>query len=299
MARQLQTLLTGGDFFEGPRWRRGRWWVSDFYQQAVYSVTPDGEAEKVLDVPEQPSGLGWLPDGSLLVVSMRDRRLLRRWPDGQVTTHADLSDHAPWHCNDMVVDAHGRAWVGNFGFDMMGGADPVTTCLLRVDPDGTVTQVADGLAFPNGAVITPDGSTLIIGETLAGRLTAFTIRQGGTLADRRVHAQFSPAPPLTTVKEMSAALTFAPDGCCLDAKEHIWVADGLGGGCLRIAPGGEIAETIDAPTGQRIFACMLGGSDGRTLLLCCAPDSSERRRRGAGEASLMTCDVDTPHAGYP
>ncbi len=299
MTHRLHTLLTGGDFFEGPRWRRGRWWVSDFYRQAVYTVTPNGESEKVLDVPEQPSGLGWMPDGSLLVVSMRDRRLLRQWPDGQVTTHADLAEHAPWHCNDMVVDGHGRAWVGNFGFDMMSGADPVTTCLLRVDPDGSVTEVADGLAFPNGMVISPDGRALVVCESMAGRLTEFTIGQDGALSDRRVHAQLGKAPPLTTAKETTAGLTVAPDGCCLDAREHIWVADARGGGCMRVVPGGEIAETIEPPEGQSFFACMLGGPEGRTLLLCSAPDSSERRRKGTGEASLLTCEVDTPHAGYP
>ncbi len=299
MSHRLRTLVTGGDFFEGPRWRQGRWWVSDFYRHAVYAVTPEGETEQVLDVPEQPSGLGWLPDGSLLVVSMRDRRLLRRWPDGSVTTHADLSDHAPWHCNDMVVDGHGRAWVGNFGFDLMNGADPATTCLLRVDADGGITVAADELAFPNGTVITPDGRTLIVGESMAGRLTAFTINQAGDLVDRRIHAQLGAAPPLTTAQEVMAGLTVVPDGCCLDAKDHLWVADALGSGCLRVAPGGEIAETIEPPEGQSIFACMLGGPEGRTLLLCCAPDSSEHRRKGAGEASLVTCEVDTPHAGYP
>ncbi|MFV8834445.1 SMP-30/gluconolactonase/LRE family protein [Aquisalimonas sp.] len=298
MTRQARTLLTGGAFFEGPRWRDGQWWVSDFYRHGVYTVTPEGTATRILDVPAQPSGLGWMPDGSLLVVSMGDRRLLRRWPDGSVTPHADLSDHAAWHCNDMVVDAQGRAWVGNFGFDLMQGADPATTGLLRVDPDGGIARVADDLAFPNGMAITPDGATLLVGETFRGRYTAFTINADGSLSDRRTWAQLGPEPALTTRRAVTEQLETAPDGCCLDAEGCLWVADAMGQRCLRVAPGGTIVDTVTAD-GQGVFACMLGGADGRTLLLCCAPDSSERRRRAALEATLMTCTVDIPHAGLP
>ena len=139
--RELTTLLEGGAFFEGPRWRDGRWWVSDFYRGTVSTVTPDGEEQIVLEVPEQPSGLGWMPDGSLLVVSRKDFRVLRRTPDGEVTEHADLSGMAAGHLNDMVVDASGRAYVGNFGFDLMSGADPSSTDLIRIDPDGTVSAI--------------------------------------------------------------------------------------------------------------------------------------------------------------
>lgn len=298
MTRQTQTLLTGGAFFEGPRWRDGRWWVSDFYRHAVYTVSPEGDSTRVMDVPAQPSGLGWMPDGSLVVVSMADRRLLRRWPDGSVTTHADLSAHAAWHCNDMVVDALGRAWVGNFGFDLMQGADPATTGLIRVDPDGQVTPVADDLAFPNGMAITPDGTTLLVGETFRGRYTAFTIRADGALTERRTWVQIGPEPSLSTRSEVTAQLEMAPDGCCLDAEGCLWVADAMGQRCIRVAPGGAITDTVTAH-GQGIFACMLGGNDGRTLLMCCAPDSSERRRSAAREATLVTCDVDVPHAGLP
>jgi hypothetical protein len=184
--RTLTTLLEGGSFFEGPRWQDGRWWVSDFYRGLVQAVDPDGRAEEVMQVPEAPSGLGWLPDGSLLVVSMANRRVLRRSPDGEVTVHADLADRVEFALNDMVVDAQGRAYVGNFGFDLMNGGFPATTSLFRVDPDGSVTEVADGMMFPNGSVITPDGGTLIVGETGAGRYSAFTIAEDGSLSDRRV-----------------------------------------------------------------------------------------------------------------
>ena len=156
-ARELTTLLEGGAFFEGPRWRDGRWWVSDFYGHTVMTVDPDGSDATVMSVEQQPSGLGWMPDGSLLVVSMKDHRVLRRGPTGEVSVHADLSEQCAGHLNDMVVDGRGRAYVGEFGFDLMGFADPAPGKLMRVDPDGAVSVLDDELMFPNGSVITPDG----------------------------------------------------------------------------------------------------------------------------------------------
>ena len=135
--RALRTLVEGGAYFEGPRWHEGRWWVSDFYRYGVFAITPDGDAEQVLEVEGQPSGLGWMPDGSLLVVSMREHRLLRRAPDGEVSVHADLTEHCGGHLNDLLVDGTGRAYTGNFGFDIMNFADPAATSLVRVEPDGS------------------------------------------------------------------------------------------------------------------------------------------------------------------
>lgn len=299
MARRLHTLLTGGAFFESPRWYRDRWWVSDFYRQAVFTVEPGGRAEPVMTVEGQPSGLGWMPDGSLLVVSMRDRRVLRRAPDGGVTEHADVSELCGGHLNDMVVDRRGRAYAGNFGFDLMGGADPAPAALIRVDPDGAASIAAEDLAFPNGSVITPDGRTLIVGETAGSRYTAFTIRADGSLAERRTWAQVAPAPRLTTFAETLAALRFGPDGCALDAEGHVWSADEVGARCVRLAPGGAIVDEIAAPDGLDCFACMLGGEDGRTLLICAAPDFAEANRIGAEDAVLFTTTVEVPHAGLP
>jgi sugar lactone lactonase YvrE len=280
----VQTLLEGGAFFEGPRWREGRWWVSDFYRRTVSTVDADGREQVVMEVEGQPSGLGWMPDGSLLVVSQRDFKILRRSPEGEASEHADLSGVVAHPLNDMVVDAQGRAYVGNFGFDLMARADPAPTELIRVDPDGAAEVAADGLMFPNGTVITPDGAELIVGETFGGRYTAFTIGDGGALTDRRVWAEIE---------------GYAPDGCALDAEGHIWSADGVGGRAARIAPGGEIVEEVHAPDGLGVFACMLGGDDGRTLLLCAAPDFLEHRRRDKREAVLLTTTVDVPHAGLP
>src|SRR4051794_39133726 len=187
--RPMETLLEGGAFFEGPRWHEGRWWVSDFYRRTVSTVDADGREEVVLEVPGSPSGTGWMPDGSMLIVSREDRRILRRSPDGDVTEHADLSGFTSLHLNDMVVDAQGRAYVGHFGFDLMARADPAPAELIRVDPDGSAEIAADGLMFPNGTVITPDGATLIVGETFGGRYTAFTVAADGSLTDRRAWAE--------------------------------------------------------------------------------------------------------------
>jgi sugar lactone lactonase YvrE len=292
-------LLEGGAFFESPRWHDGRWWVSDFYREAVYTVSADGTEQRVLEVEHQPSGLGWLPDGSLLVVSMKNQRLLRRDADGNVTVYADLSAYTDSSLNDMVVDAGGRAWVGCFGFDLMAFADPQVAPLMRVDPDGTVAVVAEDLMFPNGSVITPDGTTLIVGETAGCRYTAFTIAADGSLADRRVWAQLAPSPALAPFQEMIPQITVGPDGCTLDAAGHIWSADEAGRRCIRVAPGGAIVDQIGMPDGLSCFACALGGDDGRTLLLCAAPDFLEGNRRQSHEAVLLQTAVDVGHAGRP
>lgn len=300
MARfALHALLEGGSFFESPRWRDGSWWLSDFYRHLVLSVSPDGTAREVLEVEQQPSGLGWMPDGSMLVVSMRDRRILRWSLEAGVSEHADVSEYCGGHLNDMVVDAHGRAYAGNFGFDLMGSSDPVPANLIRIDPDGSASIAAEGLLFPNGSVITPDGTTLIVGETAGARYTSFTINNDGSLSDRRVWAQIAPTPAVTSLAETLGNLRFGPDGCGLDAENHIWCADEVNARCVRIAPGGQIVEEIPAPEGLDFFACMLGGEDGRTLLMCAAPDFAEHNRAAAREAVLLTTTVDVPHAGLP
>jgi sugar lactone lactonase YvrE len=284
--RSLEVLVGTGSFYEAPRWHEDRWWVSDLYRHSVLAITPEGVQRAVLTVDHQPSGLGWLPDGAMLVVSMKDRRLLRRTAAGPVEEVADLTGLASGHLNDMVVDQQGRAWIGNFGFDLMGGERPAPANLIRVDPDGMASVVADEMRFPNGSVVTPDGRTLIVGESGASRYTAFTIVDDGSLTDRRVWAHLS-----------DPAIT--PDGCCLDAEGHIWAADAFGNRCVRVAEGGAVVEEIPAPDGLGVYACMLGSEDGRTLLMCCAPGFQEKDRASANDASLITVEVEVPHAGCP
>jgi len=263
----------------------------------VYSAAEDGSDLRVeAEVPQQPSGLGWLPDGRLLIVSMRDARVLRREPDGSLVCHADVSGHVNGLLNDMVVDSRGRAFVGEFGFDLMGGTDLKPGSVLRVDPDGTVTRAADDLWFPNGSVITP-GGTLLVDETFGNRVTAFDIADDGTLTNRRTWAKFGELPAERELGKMLPQIVIAPDGCCLDADAQLWIADGLSGRVIRVRQGGEITEEIPAGTG--VFACMLGGSDGRTLFACTAPDFAEEARKNAREASLVAARVDTPRAGLP
>jgi sugar lactone lactonase YvrE len=298
MARTFTTLAEGGTYFECPRWHDGRWWASDFYRHTVFTYDADGREEPVLEVEGQPSGLGWMPDGDLLVVSMKDRRVLRRAANGSVSEHADVSALTSGHLNDMIVDREGRAYAGNFGFDLMGGGQPATASLVRIDPDGRATTAAEDLWFPNGMVITDDG-TLVVAETFGARFTAFTIEADGALADRRVWAQVEATPEASDTETMLAAVTFAPDGCALDAEGHIWAANALGGVLCRVAPGGEIVEEAGMPDGLGVFACGLGGEDGRTLVACAAPDFDEAARSAAREARLVMTTVDVPRAGLP
>ena len=297
MSRDVSVVVSDMSYLECPRWHEGRIWFVDFYLHQVFSAAEDGADLRVeAEVPQQPSGLGWLPDGRMLVVSMRDATLLRREPDGSLVVHADLSAHVGGHPNDMVVDAGGRAFVGNFGFDLMAGAPIEPTCLLRVDPDGTVTQVADDLWFPNGSVIT-DAGVLMVDETFGNRVTAFDIADDGSLTNRRVWAEFGPLPSSREIVEALPGAVAAPDGCCLDAEGAMWIADALNGRVIRVVDGGEIVEQIE--TGSGVFACMLGGADGRTLYLCAAPDFDVHARSAAREARLLSVRVDVARAGRP
>lgn len=295
-ARELTVVLDGYSYLECPRWHDGRLWVSDFYINKVVATDGRGGTEVVAEVPGQPSGLGFLPDGRALIVSMRDHRVLVREQTGALTEHADLSGAVSGILNDMVVDERGRAFVGNFGFDLMGGAALRHTTLTRVDADGTVTTAADDLGFPNGMVILP-GGVLVVAETFAGRLTAFDIGEDGELENRRVWAQFGDPPRTDDVGEAVQSLQVGPDGICADADGAIWVADALHHRVLRVAEGGTILDEI--PTGTGVFACMLGGDDGRTLFLCAAPSFPEHERRPVREAQLLAVRVEVPHAGLP
>ena len=281
MTLRTKVLLEGLTFGEGPRWHENKLWFSDFYTYRVMTVDLDGKAETVVQVPGVPSGLGWLPDGRLLIVSMMDRKLLCL--DGSnLVEFADLSSLATGPCNDMVVDSQGRAYIGHFGFDLFSNEKFKPASVILVTPDGESRVAAEDMIFPNGSVITPDGLTYIVAETFARRLTAFDIEPDGSLTGRRVWAQLDE-------REM-------PDGICLDAEGAVWASIVSSNEVIRIKEGGEITESVKVSTGA--VACMLGGPDRRTLFVMTAessrPDTAEKR---TGRVEMV--EVEIPGAGLP
>ena len=283
-------LVDGLYFGEGPRWHEGRLWFSDFYAHAIKSIDEAGAMRIELELDDQPSGLGWLPDGRLLVVAMKERAVRRLDPDGLVL-HADISALTAHLCNDMVVDAQGSAWVGNFGFDLDAdlkarglevlGDHPVAN-LVRVDADGTVHLAARDMHFPNGSVITADGKTLIVAETLAGCLTSFTINDDKSLADRRVWASLE---------------GMGPDGICLNEDNQVWVANALAPEVVLVAEGGEIVQRV--ATSQPCYACMLGGEDAKTLFAVTAASSDAETVSATKTGKIETIRVTAARAGWP
>jgi sugar lactone lactonase YvrE len=282
MAATPKVLLDGLIFPEGPRWHDGALYFSDMHGSVVWRLTPKGEASKVQEFSGHVSGLGWRPDGTMLVVSMDDRRLLRLTPRGPETA-ADLSTLVLNPINDMVVDRKGRAYIGGFGFNLFKGEEPRATVLLRVDPDGDVRVAASDLQFPNGMVITPDGKTLIVAETLGARLTAFEIEPDGALGRRRVFA---------------AIEGLTPDGICLDAEGAVWVAWPGSNKIIRVREGGKIAETIPLP-GRHSYACMLGGADRRDLYICTALGHMPEDLAKGHSGKIEVVRVDISGAGLP
>ena len=296
--RELRTVADGMTYTEGPRWHDGQLYFVDFYTYAVYRVSKAGEVEKMLDVPQQPSGLGWLPDGRMLVVSMKDRRILRVEEDGSVVEHADIYDKCTGHANDMVVAPNGDAYVGNFGFDLMGGAGHEHAAVVLVRPDGSSQIVVDGLSFPNGMVITPDQKTLIVNELFGNRISKFVINDDGSLGPRQDFANFGDLGDEPDVAKRLEAAAIKPDGLALDAEGAVWFADTINQRAVRMADGGEILDIVEtAPEG--IFAVGLGGEDGHTLFLSAAPDWDEGARSAAREGRMLATEVDVPHAGTP
>jgi len=279
---ELQTLMTGLAFGESPRWHDDRLWFSDWGAQEVIAVDLKGKSEVITRIQSFPFCIDFLPDGRLLVVSARDQLLLRMEPDGSLVTHANLtslSDH-PW--NEIVVDGRGNAYLNNIGFDFPGG-EFATGIIALVTPDGSTRQVADGVAFPNGMVVTPDNATLILAESYGKRLTAFDIAADGGLSNRRVWADLGDG---------------APDGICLDAVNAIWYGDVPNKRCVRVREGGEVLQTIDLDRG--CFACALGGADKRTLFLVATEWSGTTSMAGgARTGQVLVVEAPAPGVGWP
>lgn len=296
--RELRVIADGFTYTEGPRWHDGELYFVDFYTHTVNKVDAKGAVTQICTVEAQPSGLGWLPDGRMLVVSMKDRRVLRMEVDGSLLEHADISALTTGHANDMVVAPNGNAYVGDFGFDLMGGADHEFARVTLVRPDGSTQTVAEHLSFPNGMVITPDEKTLIVNELFGNRVSAFDINEDGTLGPRRDFASYGDPGEESNWEKRIADATIVPDGLTLDAEGAIWVADCVHQRAARIAEGGKILDEVStAPNG--VFAVALGGDDGKTLFLSVAPDFDEAKRSAAREAFVAATEVDVPHAGTP
>ena len=279
----LRTLMTGLVLGESPRWHDGRLWFCDWGAHEVVAVDLDGRSEVVVRVPSFPFCIDWLPDGRLLILSGSDRLLLRLEPDGALVTHADLAGlcDRPW--NEIVVAGRGNVYLNSIGFDMMAGEDPSPGILAVVTPDGSARQVADDVAFPNGMAVTPDGSTLILAESHASRLTAFDIEDDGGLSNRRVWADLDAA---------------APDGICLDDEGAVWYADVPNKRCVRMREGGKVLQTVDLDRG--CFSCALGGADGRTLFMTAAHwHGPESAADGTRTGQVLAMEAPSPGAHRP
>lgn len=280
----VEVLHDGLAFGEGPRYRDGALYFSDMHAHQVLRYTPGasqntGKAEVILELDDEPSGLGWLPNGNLLVVAMSGKSVLR-WDGQQLDVWADLSELAPGQCNDMVVTPKGAAYVGNFGYDMHAGEKLRPTHLIYISPEGAARLCADDLMFPNGTVITPDGNTLIVAETFGGRLTSYNIGNDGSLSDRELWADL----PEGAV----------PDGICLDDAGGVWVASPTTNDCLRIEQGGNVSHRVALDRGA--FACMLGGTD---LYILAARSSTPGKCKQELAGQLLRVPAPYAGAGYP
>jgi sugar lactone lactonase YvrE len=276
------TLASGLAFGEGPRWHQDHLWLSDMHAHEVLKVSTDGTLTTVVTVENQPSGLGWLPNGDLLIVSMANRQLLR-WDGAELTVHAKLNKFAAFYCNDMVVDATGRAYVGSFGFDLVAGESPRPADLLCVEPDGSVRVAAEQLLFANGTVITADGRTLIVAETFGARLSAFDIDPAGNLSNRQIWADLPDGA--------------VPDGICLDEAGGIWSASPTTNECLRQIEGGQVTHRIALDQGA--YACMLGGESGDTLFILTAASSNPEECIATRSGKIEVYQAPHARAGLP
>lgn len=277
----ITPLVTGLSFLEGPRWRGDALYVSDMHGDAVLRVGADGTVATVVELA-QPSGLGWLPDGTLLVSAMPTRQVMR-WDGTTLRVHADLSALAPHEINDMVVDRNGHAFVGQFGYDLRGGGTSAPAALLRVDPDGSVHEAAPDLRMANGMAIANDDRTLVVAESSGKCLVAFDVADDGTLSGRRLWAE----------------LPDHPDGICLDAEDGVWIAAPVTDRFVRVVEGGEVTDVVETP-GRHGIACALGGPDGRTLFMLTSTTHGARDdSRAAMTAAIETTTVRVPGAERP
>jgi sugar lactone lactonase YvrE len=275
---ETHVLMTGLGLGESPRWRDGRLWFADWVAQELIALDLEGKSEVITHVRSLPFSIDWLPNGTMLITS--GRKVLRMEPDGSLVTHVDLNELSDNGWNEIVVDGRGNTYVNNICFDFMGGGEFAPGIIAVIASDGSVREVADGIAFPNGMAVTPDNATLIIAESFAGRLSAFDIDDDGTLSNRRVWAE----------------LGEGGDGICLDAEGAVWTPAMKA--CLRVSEGGEILQRIELD--RFCFACMLGGGDGKTLFMMAADWSGTGNvGKGPRTGQVLTAEAPAPHAGRP
>ncbi|MBN1799934.1 MAG: SMP-30/gluconolactonase/LRE family protein [Candidatus Lokiarchaeota archaeon] len=289
METKTNIIIDDLGFPEGPRWRNNKLWFSDFRMKRVMTLNLKGHLEHIVKVSGQPSGLGWHPDGDLLVVSMVDRCLLK-FNGTNLKVFSDLSKLASSYCNDMVVSKEGNAYIGNFGHVLF--QEPFRPAeLILVTPNGEAKIVARDLAFPNGSVITADGKTLIVAETLAARLTAFDINSDGTLKNRRIWAKFDDLGVITDQRQLSQRIV--PDGICLNAEGSIWIASpNIKNQLVCTREGGDIVRIMELK--RTPYACMLGGTDRKTLYI-----ATSRMDSIGNLGCIEILQVDIPGDGFP
>ena len=279
---EQRPIAAGLRFAEAPRWHSGALWFSDVHAYALKRVADGAAVETIASVPGRPAGLGTLPDGRLLMATALDRKLWSVAADGTVSAQADLSAIATGLLNDMVVSGNGDAYVGDTGFNMSAGEKPRPGRLIHWRAGAPASVVAEDLVFPNGCVVAPDGSHLLIAETMAHRITRFEIASDGSLGAR------SPF----------ASLDSPPDGMCMDADGALWVALPLQGKFVRITQDGRIARSVSS-TAPFAVSCALGGPGRQTLLLCSAYTDLDRLARGDTTARIDALEVERPGAGWP
>jgi sugar lactone lactonase YvrE len=278
---QASEIVGGLAFPEGPRWHENSFWFTDQHDASVYHLTTEGELTRYATTDDRPGGLGWLPDGSLLVVYMTQRRLMRR-VESNWEEYADLSSLASYHCNDFVVDHRGVVFAGNFGEPIMPGRPMAPAELIRVDPSGQAEVVSRDLVFPNGSAITEDGHSLLVAETFAHRISRFALDSESRITGHDIWADLGAA---------------TPDGICLDTEDALWVASPFTHEVLRVAEGGDLlgrCQTLGTP-----YACMLGDEDRQTLYICTSEtdDPAEAARIKSGR--IESVQVDVPGCGLP
>ncbi len=292
----VRTVVDGLWFAEGPRWHEAALWCSDLRGHRVLRVDVRDldrpQVETILEVGDDDlSGIGWLPDGRLLIVGMRRNVVYRLEINGTVAVHVDLAAVARGVVNDMIVADDGTAYVGDMGMDpddLSAGISPGQ--LFKIDPDGTLMVVADDLGAPNGPALSADGRTLLIAESSAFRLSMFDVEADGSLSGRH---EFATVPPPTD------GLGFAPpDGICLDTDGAAWVADPIGGRVVRLRRGGELTHVVDF-AGEAPVACVLGGTDRRTLFICVAPEHERDAVLRAPRGRIDAVRVTVGGAGRP